>query len=47
MFFIRALAFELHGSDSSAFKTDQIFERFIAISRVKLEGFPRVAEDDI
>ena len=35
-----ALAFELYGSDSLALKTDQIFQRFIEISRVKLEGFP-------
>ena len=45
--FFRALAFELYGSDSLALKTDLIFQRFIEISRVKLEGFPGVDEDDI
>ena len=45
--FFRALAFELYGSDSLALKTDQIFQRFIEISRVKMEGFPGVDEDDI
>ena len=45
--FFCALAFELYGSDYLALKTDQIFKRFIEISRVKLERFPGVGEDDI
>ena len=45
--FFRALAFELYGFDYLALKTDQSFQRFIEISRVKLEGFPGVDENNI